>query len=307
MKDRTKIQRALVSVLLALLIWAGLQLQGEASRKITVPVEFVSIAEGLTVSAPASPSVSVVLQGLPARMARVDPEIVKVLVDLSEVGEGSTKFFLSEDRIRGLPPGLRVVEITPYSLSVRLEPVLEKDLPLQPRTTGKVADGYELDRIRLVPGSIRFSGPRSVGNAIESASTVKIDLDGLTESAARRVELDVDGKILPYLTPKVVDAEILVREKSAERTIKGVRVDPVPQPGLRVRLNPPQVDLVVSGPASKIRGLESASFEVQAEARGYGPGRHRKQKLRLTFRINPPREGIIFDYSPKEFDLLVTK
>lgn len=307
MTDRAKIQRAIISLLLALMIWGGLQLQGEAVRKIALPIEFKNLPEGLVVSDAGALRVSLALRGVPARMARLDPELMKIVIDMTNVEPGNSKQFITEEKIIGLPDGMEIEEITPYALTVAVEPLVEKDVPVKPRVEGEVAENYLLDAVVPVPAKVLFRGPRSLAKSLESLPTAQLDIRDLSQSVERRVELEVDPRVLPYLSKPIVDLQIRLSEKVIDKVIENVRVTPVVPAGTRVSLTPPQVKVTVTGTVSKLRGIDSESVEVQAEARGYSPGRYRNQKLRMDFKVNPPREGLHFDYEPKEFDLIVTQ
>ncbi len=307
MSGREKIQRAVISALLALVLWGWLQVQGETTRQAVAPLEFLAVPAGLAVADAGATEVSVTLRGLPSRMARVDSKDLKVVIDLSGAREGTTKFFLNEDRLVGLPAGLVLDGISPYSVAVRLEPLAEKDVPVRAASEGEVDPDYVLDGITIIPGQIRFRGPRSKVGLMAEAATAKISLEGLSASETRAVALAGDPKFLAFVEPSIVEARIRVREKLSERVVKGVTIEPVPPPGLRVRVIPPQVDVTISGPVSKVRGIEPRAIQVKADARGYGPGRHRREKPRITLRVDPPREDLVIDYEPKEFELVVTR
>lgn len=305
--NRAKIQRAVISLLLAVFIWGGLQLQGEASKKIVLPIEFKNLPDGLVVADAGAQNVSLALRGSPARMARLDVEDMKVVVDMKDVEPGNSKVFVSEEKIERLPDGLEIEEITPYALNVSVEPLVEKEITVVPRVEGDVAQNYLLDSVTAVPAKVRFRGPSSIAKTLENVATAKLDISDLRESVERRVELETNPRVLPYLEKPVVDLQIRLSEKVIDKVIEGVRVVPQVGAGTRVSLTPPQVRLTVTGTVSKLSGLTAESFEVKAEARGYTPGKYKAQKLRMSFRVDPPRDGLHFDYEPKEFDLIVTQ
>lgn len=307
LKDKAKLQRMIASVLLALMIWGGLQLQGEASRRLSVPVEFLNVPEGLVVADPLVAKVGFTVRGVQTRMARLDPEFLKIRIDLVGSRAGSFKFLIGEDKIEGLPAGLKISDISPREMDVRLEPALEKDIPVEPRYTGKVAEDYLLDGASTVPAAIKFLGPRVIGETLTTIPTTKIDLKEARNSFTVKVPVSVEDRVIPFLKDTSVDVEVRVSEKVVARTVTGIIVNPQTPSGLRVKITPPQIDITVSGPVSKVKGLEAASFEVQADARAYSSGKHRKQELHLTIKVNPPRDGITFDYEPKTFDLQVTR
>lgn len=306
--DRTKIQRAVISVALAILVWGWLQLQGETIRRISVPVELQKVPAGLVVADPGADSVSLLLRGVPARMARVDPQDVRVVLDLSDAVEGVKRFTITEQRIEGIPRKTRVEEVTPLTIRVRLEPVYETEVPVEPVISGQVDAGFMLDAANPVPERVHFRGPESLGNQIKSVRTEKVDLTGLRRSQRVPAALrPPEDRQLRFFEPSVVEVELRLVEVEGERKIEGVLVEPLAQPGLRVQLVPPKVTIIARGAQSRLEALEPGSFTVQAEVRSYGPGRHRDQELRLFIRTNPEREGVKYDYEPRMFDLIVTR
>jgi len=203
MSGREKIQRAVISALLALVLWGWLQVQGETTRQAVAPLEFLAVPAGLAVADAGATEVSVTLRGLPSRMARVDSKDLKVVIDLSGAREGTTKFFLNEDRLVGLPAGLVLDGISPYSVAVRLEPLAEKDVPVRAASEGEVDPDYVLDGITIIPGQIRFRGPRSKVGLMAEAATAKISLEGLSASETRAVALAGDPKFLAFVEPSI--------------------------------------------------------------------------------------------------------
>src|SRR5947207_3648239 len=88
--------------------------------------------------------VEVTLSGPQRLLQRVNAHDLVAFVDLSDFKAGERLVTLSLDRITmGLPQGVRIDEIEPGTVPIRLEPRSDTSVPVEAKVDGELADGYE--------------------------------------------------------------------------------------------------------------------------------------------------------------------
>ncbi len=114
-----------------------------------------------------------------------------------------------------LPEGVRILEITPRSLTLHLEPVVEREVPVEARFEGEPPAGFARGAVTVMPDRVRVRGPESHINAVERAFTETISLAGRRETLALpQVSVDIpDHKVVP------LDAFVSVRVEIAEAAV----------------------------------------------------------------------------------------
>lgn len=108
----------LLSVVLALILWAFVTWERPAERRFSVPVKLVNLAAGMTTTTPLR-SVEVVVSGPWLPVMLMKPNELAMELDLAGAGEGITAFPELERRFP-LPEYLKVTRISPARIEVRL-------------------------------------------------------------------------------------------------------------------------------------------------------------------------------------------
>ncbi len=104
---------------LVVLLWVfviGLR-QGEMS--LSLPIEYYSIPNQLTLSAETPREVSVRLRGSQRLLGSLNPERLRVQVDLSRARPGANQIALSETSI-GVPSGIKVLSFYPQKIRLQI-------------------------------------------------------------------------------------------------------------------------------------------------------------------------------------------
>ena len=93
-----------------------------------------------------------------------------------------------------MPTGVKLDEIQPNKIAVKLENVAERDIAVKPETEGRLADGFEIYNLAALPPKVRVRGPVSFVSALESISTEPIDLaNHTTDFTVRQVPLNLSN------------------------------------------------------------------------------------------------------------------
>jgi YbbR domain-containing protein len=144
---------------------------------------------------------------------------LRVTADLTQVPTGDRILQLTPQSVStNLPTGVKLEDIQPSRIAVRLEPVEEKDVPVEAAMVGQPALGFEVYSTTVVPAKIHVRGPESFMLSLESIPTGPVDLsDAKSDIAARQVPINLNNpKVAVFNT--VVDVNVAIGEKRVERS-----------------------------------------------------------------------------------------
>lgn len=213
--------------------------------------------------------VDLTLRGSKRLLDAIKSGDVSLSYDASSYRQGERVVRLSPNNITlQLPEGTKtediVVErIEPGSIPLRLERRIERELEVEPRTDGKVPDGYELMGLESLPARVRVRGPESHVNALERAPTETILLEGRTQTfTAPQTAIDIQDRKLVALDA-VVDVIVKISETQATKRLSGVGARAAD--GSQSRLT-----IEVRGARSVVENLRAADLSVVFEATSDG-------------------------------------
>jgi YbbR domain-containing protein len=176
------------------------------------------------------------------------------------------------DEMIRVPRGVRILDIEPSRIPIRLEEIHRATVPVRLTRTGEPPDGYKVNTVKLTPSSVVVTGPASTVDALQVVETEPIDLNGVTAPLQRPVAL-VRGEHLLSVTPERVMAQINVDVVRATRDLKRVNVD-VRNTDRPFQLRPSHVNLTIRGPERAVQSLELDAGSVYVDATQLGVGEH---------------------------------
>jgi YbbR domain-containing protein len=114
-------QLKLLSLVVAIVLWAVVVNAEKSETVLAVPVEFRRIPEGLEVLRGRPDTVDVYVRGLRLALSRLSGENLRAVVDLSGARAGESALRLLPEHVRA-PFGVQVLRVTPSRLMVVLGP-----------------------------------------------------------------------------------------------------------------------------------------------------------------------------------------
>jgi YbbR domain-containing protein len=117
-----------------------------------------------------------------------------------------------------LPDGVRIESFKPTTIPIRLEPNVERQLPVEIKLEGKPAPGYEAISSSAQPNLITVRGPASIVSSLQQAPTERISIEGRKETfTALGVTIAVSDSRIEVANP-VVDVSIEIAPKKNSTT-----------------------------------------------------------------------------------------
>lgn len=173
----------------------------------TVPLEVRGQDPGMTLLGELPSAVTVRLSAPSSLWDQLssEPGVVTAYVDVSDLEDGQHTLPIEVDVSLG---PVRVVSVSPETVTVEIEPLAVETFPITPAITGEPALGFSVDDLGLVlePGTVSVSGPRSL-----VADVVEV-----------RIAFSVDGAretVIGESTPQAVDAE--------GNVLSGLKIEPL--------------------------------------------------------------------------------
>lgn len=255
----------LIALAIAVTLWFGISGQQTPDTRPFSEIRLAfRVLPELEISNEPLRLVEVTLTGDKGKLDRLDKRDLLLTLDLSSYTQGERLVQLRPDNVQmemasgnDLPPGLKIVDIQPNLILLKLEPREEREVQVKPEFEGRLPDGLEVyeDETVVSPAKVRLRGPLSFVTSIDSVSTEKILLDGRTGSFV------VKQAAINLLNPKVtvldtvVDVSVRVGPKRSTKTFDISASVPF---GKRETIS-----ITISGPQTEMDKLTANDISVE--------------------------------------------
>jgi YbbR domain-containing protein len=260
-------------------LWAFVNLGArDAEKTMLVPLDLRNLPASLMVVNPIVDVIDVRLRGPRTLLETIDEGRQRVSLDLASVRPGTTSFKVDPEALN-LPRGVRVVRVSPVQVTLELERVIERLVPVAASFAGSVPSGYHIADLEIRPPQVSLIGPAHEVEPVKSVLTSPLELPPGPATFEIAAVVERPGELV-RVSPERVTVRGRVEEIVASRRFRGVDV------GVRnadgpFRLRPPQVEVTVRGPQRLLDGLELSRDHVFVNLEGLAPGVHR-DKIKLA-------------------------
>ena len=199
-----------IAVLFACVLWFIFGYQGESIRRdFLVPIEYVNLAPRWFIEEPRETRARVILSGPFQAFRLLDQAGLKVALDLSQIESGRQEIPLTREMVNA-PSNLSVVEIKPNRVRISASPLVHLQLPVEVVTENDPAPGLTVQKITVLPSSIKVLAPRTLRPNITRIRTEPIDLRSFSGTRNISVKLVLPADV-QFETPKPPSVSITVR------------------------------------------------------------------------------------------------
>ncbi|WP_457574055.1 CdaR family protein [Desulfolithobacter sp.] len=251
-----------ISLCLGIFLWFFVVGEDQVDINIQVPIEILNLPADLVISNQFKKEIEVSIRGPRSLIQEIRNQNITRPIDLSGAKPGTVVVQNDPDSIP-FPRGITVLRLQPANITLLLDRLVQKDLPINPITEGSPAPGYVLSKITLEPDHLTISGPKAVLDSTNALTTYVINLDGLDHSTTLQVHLNLSQELLDLIGETVVTVKLEVREKFVERTVHSIPVN-VRTPGFPVQVKPSTVSVVASIPENLVRDTPELSMLFRA-------------------------------------------
>ncbi len=169
--------RKIISFLLAVVCWVVVSTEEDRFKDFAVPIEYVSIPEGLELSGDVIDTVQVRLRGAEPNLRNVTGDRLSARIDLSRIPLGEQYVPITTNMIKA-PPGAAVVRIEPGVIPLHVEKRVQREVPVVAEFAGRPAPGHRKRAHVIDPAVVTIEGPASEVARIKRATTGTISLEG---------------------------------------------------------------------------------------------------------------------------------
>jgi YbbR domain-containing protein len=239
--------------------------------------------------------VDVTLEGSQGKLADLSARNLVARANVSDLKPGDRVARLSDKNVEmDLPEGIRITEVTPRSVTLHLEPVVEREVPAEVRFEGQLPEGFKATAVEVTPERVRLSGPESHVQSIEKVFTETISLAGQRDTIMLpQVAVDVpDHKVTP-LDP-TVSVRVEIAEEQSERRFTNVPV----HAAAGGTVSPSTAAVTLRGPRSVVEGLRPEDVRLVIDT---NPDGSTSPRLSLPPTANGRVE--LVSTSPPEFNV----
>src|SRR5919199_1247367 len=196
----------ILALVIAVALWYGVTGQRTPTtiRVPRVPLNF-RLPSDTEISNDPRLEVEITLTGNKRDLDALNVRDLMANVDVSDLKPGEHYVQLTPDRVTmGLPDGVRFGDIQPNNVLLKLEPRVEREIPVEVSKSGTVPEGFDLGPITVTPDRVKVRGPASHVNALQSVQTENIVLDGRKESfTLPQAMIEIADKKVDLLTTVV--------------------------------------------------------------------------------------------------------
>jgi YbbR domain-containing protein len=206
----------LVSLALAVGLWANVARDPIAEVEMRVPIEFHNLPANLEVDSANFTEAQIRLRGPERLIHQLQNGDVRAELDLAAVNPGERTFDLTARHVH-VPRDLEVVQIIPgqYHLSFDTRDV--RIVEVRPRMTGSFASGMRVAQVIADPPKVTISGPRRRVEAVEAAITDAVDASGTMTRASFVTQAYVPDPLIQIVHPTPIRVTVIMEGSGEEK------------------------------------------------------------------------------------------
>lgn len=257
----------LLSLGITLVLWFGVTGQQKPMTKRIPGVQLSFLhSENMAISNEPPTKVDITVTGSKDELEQVNPMSLLATVLVGDHGIGNRVIRLSREvvKIDQLPSNVSIEGFQPATVSVRLEPRIERLVDVNLKFEGKLPDGYEVYSATANPSKVKVRGPASIINTIQNASTESVLLEGKTGSFdLGQVAVDIPDQKVDVVDGSV-QVHVEVGERATQKTFNNVSV----QSSDGKKLRPQVAALTLSAPAAVLVQLRPEQIRLVVDTLG---------------------------------------
>ncbi|RUM86942.1 MAG: hypothetical protein DSZ24_07345 [Thermodesulfatator sp.] len=194
-----------LAFIFAVLLWFFVVLQEKVEKELFLRIVPQNVPSSLILLR-VEPSVVRVRVVGPRSILRGLPDTPRpLLLDLSHLRPGKHRIKIPPQELP-LPPGLQVQELSPPEVEVLLDRTVQRWVRVKVDLKGSPPLGYMVQRVKVVPPSVKAWGARQILRSLDNLYTRPIDLSSHPGDFILKVPL-----VLPEGVLKVKPEEVTVK------------------------------------------------------------------------------------------------
>jgi YbbR domain-containing protein len=196
-----------------------------------------------------------------------------------------------------VPYGFSVIRLTPSRISLRVEELVSRIVPVTPRLEGEPAVGFHVAEAIVKPSEVEIRGPQSAVASVRRAMTDSIDVSRIQGLHKEMLNVGVENSSVRIVSPTRVEVSLNIAEITDVFTMRlPVQIDDTKRD---VKFNPKIVHVDLIGPKTFFTQMGDQQIQVFLDVNGLKPGVYEltprvvldaKAQEKITVKdVTPPR------------------
>ncbi len=224
----------ILSLALGMILWFLISGQHKMELGLIASLRFDNIPPSLMMVNEPVDSLDVRVVGPRTVLFKLVEERLVYPLDLTGVQAGQTSFAIQPERFK-LPMGVELSRVNPSNITIVLDTIVSKQVPVRVELVGTPPEGYKLGRVGSIPSTVVLRGAKNAIFPIDQVSTEPISVIDSQGLIQREVALSVSRISLESVTPQTVKATVEIVPLGPEETLPQT---PSSMPEVEVPLEP---------------------------------------------------------------------
>ncbi len=148
---------------------------------IEVPVEIIKKAPDIDIVSTSPNNVKLTLSGPRVILRSINVNDIDLIVKIKDEKPGTYIYDITSKNL-SLPPGIKIVKLDPSRVTIKLDRIITKIIPVQVNWVGKLNPDILITKCVVSPKAVKLRGPRSLLNSLSTVYTEPVTVDNITKS-----------------------------------------------------------------------------------------------------------------------------
>lgn len=205
------------ALIMAACLWAVVTQDRMEDLLWRANIELHGMPQNMEISSVSLPEARIWLSGPSRILDHLGSNSVHVALDLAGAQPGEHTYSLSGRNVQA-PAGVRVKQIDPGQVQIRLDVRKSKMVPVRPRVmVGRLGPGLAITSVLADPAQIMVAGPAGRVEVVEAAITDPVDATGLENQRTFTTNAYVSDPLVQVVNPEPVRVTVFVGKSSARK------------------------------------------------------------------------------------------
>ncbi len=225
---------------------------------LLLPVDFSNVPEGMVLAYHPTKKIQIRILADPRLIELMNRKTILYPADLytdlefDPAGDSNSiepgDYMLPVDKNRiPMDPGIKILNINPSFLNIRLEKKVTKRFKITVPYTGVPAQGYIALEPFCEPAFVELTGAQSLINGIDQLKTKPIDLTSAGEKFKKNLPLDLENPQLYSANHTMFTVTVPIQEQMVTKTMADIPIQ-ILNTTSKVKIEPPVITLEIKGP-----------------------------------------------------------
>ncbi len=183
----------ITSFILAILLWYNISHKGMTEISKDIYLEYINIPTGYEIVKKDVDKVNLNVYGSEQIIKTLKQGDIRVVIDLENARLGKQVFKITRKNIK-IPSALTVTDIQPSTVTVVLDKIIKKRLPVKVRFSGKI--NLQKYNIKVLPPVVEVKGPSTVVEKLTYLNTEPVKQSQLVPEKPVKIAISNNYKKL---------------------------------------------------------------------------------------------------------------